>query len=172
MGEMDQLAWSSHESPLGRLVAVTGEDGLRTVHFPDRGGSRPPHAVRRQTPALTAQLEQYFGGERRRFDIDLDLRGSSLQLAVWELLRAIPYGETRSYGELAERVDPALFPPELEPYRRVRLVAAEIGRTPTPIVVPCHRVIGADGSLTGYGGGLHRKRALLELEGQGQLALL
>ncbi len=169
---MDHLAWSDHESPLGRLRVVSGEDGLRAVHFPDRGGTIPAGAVRRPMPVLDAQLEQYFDGERRRFDLALDLRGTPLQLAVWEQLRTIPYGETNSYGELAERVDAALFPPGLEPYRRVRLVAAEIGRTPTPIVVPCHRVIGADGSLTGYGGGLDRKRALLELEGRRQLALL
>jgi methylated-DNA-[protein]-cysteine S-methyltransferase len=122
-------------------------------------------------PRVGAQLEEYFAGERRRFDVDLDLRGTPLQLLVWERLREIPYGSTVSYGELAGRVDATAFPVGLEPWERVRAVAAEVGRTPTPIVVPCHRVIGADGSLTGYGGGLERKRALLDLE-RPQQALL
>jgi len=115
-------------------------------------------------PEVHAQLDVYFAGERRHFDLELDLRGTPLQMLVWERLREIPYGTTTSYGELAGRIEPAAYPDELEPYQRVRLAAAAIGRTPTPILVPCHRVIGADGSLTGYGGGLQRKQALLDLE--------
>ena len=88
-------------------------------------------------------------------------------MQVWEQLLQIPYGTTTTYGELAQRIDESLYPAGLEAYKRARLVGAAIGRTPTPILVPCHRVIGADGSLTGYGGGLHRKRALLNLETAG-----
>jgi len=110
------------------------------------------------------QLEEYFAGERRAFELSLDLRGSPLQRLVWAQLREIPYGATTSYGELAGRIEEPAYPEALEPYKRVRLAAAAIGRTPTPIIVPCHRVIGADGSLTGYGGGLQRKQALLDLE--------
>jgi methylated-DNA-[protein]-cysteine S-methyltransferase len=116
-----------------------------------------PHAV--------AQLDEYFAGERRCFALDLDLRGTPLQKLVWERLLALDYGTTTSYGELARSIDENAYPADVEPYLRARLVGAAVGRTPTPILVPCHRVIGADGSLTGYGGGLARKRALLELEG-------
>jgi len=111
------------------------------------------------------QLVEYFAGEREAFDLTLDLGGSPLQQLVWGCLRQIPYGSTISYGELAGQVEESAFPEGLEPYQRVRAAAAAVGQTPTPILVPCHRVIGADGSLTGYGGGLPRKRALLELEG-------
>jgi methylated-DNA-[protein]-cysteine S-methyltransferase len=115
-------------------------------------------------PALTGQLDRYFAGELRAFDVELDLRGRPLERIIWSLLLEIPYGETASYGELADRIDPSSYPAGLEPYKRPRLIGGAVGRTPTPIVVPCHRVIGADGSLTGYGGGLHRKQALLDLE--------
>jgi methylated-DNA-[protein]-cysteine S-methyltransferase len=160
---MADLTWDICESPLGPLTIVAGGAGLRSVIFdeprrpfdPDRRGG---------LAAIRGQLDEYFEGGRQGFDLDLDLEGAPLQLAVWERLRAISYGETTSYGELTADLDPGLFPPSLEPYLHVRRVAAEIGRTPAPIVVPCHRVIGADGSLTGYGGGLDRKRALLELE--------
>lgn len=118
-------------------------------------------------PAVVEQLDAYFAGERQTFELDLDLRGTPLQLRVWERLREIPYGATTTYGELAERIDDSLYPGGLEPYKQVRLAASAIGRTPTPILVPCHRVIGADGSLTGYGGGLQRKQALLDLESRG-----
>jgi methylated-DNA-[protein]-cysteine S-methyltransferase len=123
--------------------------------------------AQRPMPEVVDQLEAYFAGERRGFELGLDLRGSPLQKRVWERLLEIPYGATTTYGELAGRIEEPLFPSGLEPYKRVRLVGTAIGRTPTPILVPCHRVIGADGSLTGYGGGLHRKRALLELESAG-----
>ena len=100
--------------------------------------------------------------------MDLDLRGAPLDREVWRRLLDIPYGRTESYGELAARVDPDLFRPGCEPWQRAREVGSANGRNPVSIIVPCHRVIGADGSLTGYGGGLHRKQALLELEGSGR----
>jgi methylated-DNA-[protein]-cysteine S-methyltransferase len=162
---MSDLTWTIYASPLGALTVVAGGGGVRSVCFPDRG-QRPRLDVarRRPLPRVAEQLDEYFAGERPSFELDLDLRGKPLELAVWGRLLEIPYGETTSYGELAGRIDDSLYPPGLEPYKRVRLAAAAVGRTPTPILVPCHRVIGADGSLTGYGGGLHRKRALLDLE--------
>ncbi|HEX5928051.1 MAG TPA: methylated-DNA--[protein]-cysteine S-methyltransferase [Solirubrobacterales bacterium] len=161
-----RLAWTIYESPLGPLTILAGEAGLRNVHFPGRS-PRLREDARRPLPAAVDQLEGYFAGERRSFELGLDLRGDPLQMRVWELLREIAYGATTTYGELASRVEEPLFPAGLEPYKRPRLVGAAVGRTPTPIVVPCHRVIGADGSLTGYGGGLQRKQALLDLESRG-----
>lgn len=155
--------WTIHESPLGPLTVIGGPAGIRNLHFPGRS-ARLPESARRPMPNVAAQLESYFAGERQAFELDLDLRGTPLQLLVWARLREISYGTTTTYGELARRIDDRLYPDGLEPYERVRLAAATIGRTPTPILVPCHRVIGADGSLTGYGGGLQRKRALLDLE--------
>ncbi len=160
----DRVAWTIYESPLGLLTVIAGPAGIRNLHFPGRS-PRPPGSVRRPLPEVARQLDGYFAGERERFELDLDLRGTPLQMRVWARLAEIPYGVTTTYGELAGRVDGSLYPEDMEPYERVRLAAAAIGRTPTPILVPCHRVIGADGSLTGYGGGLWRKRALLELEG-------
>jgi methylated-DNA-[protein]-cysteine S-methyltransferase len=149
-------AWDVYESPLGPLTLFAGPRGLTGIAFPRRAAGvderdRDPAAL----AGAAAQLEAYFGGERRVFDLPLDLGGTPFQRRVWAELRRIPYGATVSYSELAERVGRADI---------VRAVAAAVGRTPVPIVVPCHRVLGADGSLTGYGGGLHRKRALLDLE--------
>jgi methylated-DNA-[protein]-cysteine S-methyltransferase len=161
---------TSYESPLGRLTLVCSPDGaLKGIHFP--GGPARAEADARPLPRVTVQLDQYFAGARREFELDVELTGTRLQTAVWERLREIPYGSTVSYGEIAENLAGASFPAGLEPHERARAVGAEVGRTPVPIVVPCHRVIGADGSLTGYGGGLERKRALLDLESS-QLALL
>jgi methylated-DNA-[protein]-cysteine S-methyltransferase len=162
----DQLAWTIYESPLGQLTVITGPTGVRNLHFPGHS-SRLKQGERRPMPELVNQLDAYFAGERKAFELDLDLRGAPLQKVVWERLLEIPYGTTTTYGDLARRIDESLYPDELEPYERARLVGAAIGRTPTPILVPCHRVIGADGSLTGYGGGLQRKRALLDLENRG-----
>jgi len=159
----ERLTWTTYESPIGRLTLLAGASGICGVRFP--GDPAPPaQAARGEMPRAVAQLASYFAGERRRFELDLDLRGTPFQRFVWEQLLQIPYGATTSYGELARRVDETLYPAGLEPYKRARLVGAAVGRTPTPIIVPCHRVIGADGSLTGYGGGLQRKRALLDLE--------
>jgi methylated-DNA-[protein]-cysteine S-methyltransferase len=165
------MSWSIFESPVGLLTIVASPRGeLRNLYFPGRA----PHLAAADRggmePAVT-QLEEYFAGDREVFELSVELGGTPLQVAVWERLREIPYGETRSYGEVTEGLDESIFPAGLEPYERVRAVGTEIGRTPVPIVVPCHRVIGADGNLTGYGGGLHRKRALLELE-QGVAQLL
>ena len=103
-----------------------------------------------------AQLTDYFAGRRTAFDLPLDLRGTDFQRAVWEALLAIPYGETRSYGDIAAAIGRP---------RAARPVGQAVGANPVGVIVPCHRVIGSDGRLTGYGGGLDLKRALLRLEG-------
>jgi len=158
--------WTIYESPLGPLTAVASRAGITNLYFPGQA-PRLEVAARRAMPELVEQLGEYFAGEREAFELSIDLRGNPLQQLVWAQLREIPYGATTSYGELAGRIEESTYPEGLEPYKRVRLAAAAIGRTPTPIVVPCHRVIGADGSLTGYGGGLERKQALLDLERAG-----
>jgi methylated-DNA-[protein]-cysteine S-methyltransferase len=158
--------WTIYESPLGPLTVVAGTLGIRSVCFPGRS-PRLREEARRPLAEVVDQLDAYFAGERESFELALDLRGAPLQKLIWAELREIPYGETTSYGELAGRIDEGAYPDGLEPYKRVRLAASAIGKTPTPIVVPCHRVIGADGSLTGYGGGLERKQALLDLESGG-----
>jgi methylated-DNA-[protein]-cysteine S-methyltransferase len=158
-----QIRWSIYESPIGPLTLVAGPRGLANLNFPGR--LRPPtEAAKGPMPEVVDQLDAYFAGELRSFDLDLDLQGTSLQKEVWRELLEIPYGTTTSYGELAGRVDPSLYSSDVEAYRRARAVGAANGRNPVPIIVPCHRVIGADGSLTGYGGGLQRKQALLDLE--------
>jgi methylated-DNA-[protein]-cysteine S-methyltransferase len=163
--------WTIYESPVGPLTLVAGPRGLTDLGFPGRLRV-PAEAVKRPMPEAAAQLDAYFAGELCEFDIALDLQGTPLQKAVWAELLAIPYGETRSYGEQAARIDPDLFETDVEPWQRARVVGAANGRNPVAIVVPCHRVIGADGSLIGYGGGLERKRALLDLERNRQLAIL
>ena len=155
---MNDIRWTTYESPLGTLTLVGGQAGLSGLLFPDPHGL--DGAARDAAPlaGVGAQLDEYFAGQRPEFDLELDLRGTPFQLAVWEQLRAIPYGTTVSYSELARRIN------RLD---RVRAVGGAVGRTPLPIIVPCPRVVGADGSLTGYGGGLPRKRALLGLAGAG-----
>jgi methylated-DNA-[protein]-cysteine S-methyltransferase len=161
------MIWDVYESPIGPLTLVAGEAGLRGLWFPGKTPA-PPEAARAPLPAVTEQLDAYFAGELQAFEVDLDMRGPALDREVWRRLLDIPYGQTRSYGEQAARVDSELFPATAEPWERARIVGAANGRNPVSIIVPCHRVIGADGSLTGYGGGLHRKQALLELEGSGR----
>jgi len=147
------------DSPVGPLRLVADAGGLCAVLFeverhPTRVG---PDWVRASRPLQQAhrQLDEYFAGKRQEFDLALHPRGTPFQLAVWMQLRGIPYGATISYGELARRVgNPAAS----------RAVGAANGRNPLSIIVPCHRVIGAGGTLTGYGGGLPIKQYLLELE--------
>ena len=146
---------TTFSSPIGPLTlhaengAITGVWMEDDPHLAERRDDTPPLEDARR------QLEAYFAGELRDFDLPIAPAGSQFQLRVWEELRAIPYGETISYGELARRVgDPGA----------ARAVGLANGKNPLPVIVPCHRVIGADGSLTGFGGGLDRKRRLLELE--------
>ncbi len=149
------------DSPIGALTLVGDGDALTGIYFaPHRRRDRLPDFGRAVTgdPLLTdaaRQLGEYFDGRRHAFDLPLAARGDDFQQAVWALLREIPYGETRSYGDLAR----ALGRPGA-----AQAVGWANGSNPLSIVVPCHRVIGADGSLTGYAGGLDRKRFLLELE--------
>ena len=148
-------------SPVGPLRLAASEDGLCLIEFPD-----PRHPWRADAgwrdgdsdvlAETRRQLDDYFAGTRRDFDLPLAPRGTPFQLGVWRALATIPYGTTISYRELAERIG--------QP-SAMRAVGAANGRNPLPIVVPCHRVIGADGSLTGFGGGLPTKRFLLQLEG-------
>jgi methylated-DNA-[protein]-cysteine S-methyltransferase len=150
------------DSPIGPLTLVASDDGLQEIHFPNDADPRPfaDSRVEPDHPVLAEtarQLEEYFAGERTEFELELRPAGTAFQRAVWDLLLRIPYGETSTYGALAlELGDP----------RKVRAVGLANGRNPISIVVPCHRVIGADGSLTGYGGGLERKRQLLDLEAE------
>ena len=146
-------------SPIGTLRLVADVQGLREVWFETGRHQKVPspswvHSSRALNFARV-QLEEYFAGERQAFDLPLHPLGTPFQLAVWEELERIPYGVTISYGELARRIDqPAA----------VRAVGAANGRNPLPIIVPCHRVIGSNGSLTGFGGGLPTKRFLLAME--------
>ncbi len=155
-------------SPLGELL-LHGRDGrLRGLRFQGEGSRRGPLAIdpawQRDDAAFTdarTQLERYFAGQLLEFELELELQGSDWERSVWAALRRIPHGQTRSYGELAGQ----LCTPQA-----ARAVGVANGRNPVAIIVPCHRVIGAGGKLTGYGGGLERKRALLDLEaGRGAL---
>ena len=149
------------ESPIGELVVTASDSGLTGVRFPGaHPGALQPHDRRGPATAVVArareQLAEYFARTRTVFDLPLDPPGTAFQRRVWDLLRTIPYGTTVSYGELARR---------LGDVRATRAVGAANGKNPIPIIVPCHRVIGARGELTGFGGGLDRKRWLLEHEG-------
>lgn len=154
------MRYTHVDSPLGELL-LAGDDGaLRLISFPTGKGRRRPERDWVEDPApfrvAARQLAEYFAGRRERFDLPLAPEGTEFQRAVWQGLRRIPYGRTWSYAELAQRIGRP---------RAMRAVGAANGANPLPIVVPCHRVIGADGSLTGFGGGLPAKRLLLELEG-------
>ncbi|HWM38155.1 MAG TPA: methylated-DNA--[protein]-cysteine S-methyltransferase [Streptomyces sp.] len=147
------------DSPLGALTLVAEDDALIGVYFEGHQRGPSPEALGPREEAgfeqARQQLEEYFDGQRRHFDLPLAARGDSFQQRVWKLLEQIPYGETRTYGQLAREMgDPAL----------AQAVGAANGRNPLSVIVPCHRVVGADGKLTGYAGGLERKRFLLDLE--------
>ncbi len=154
------MYWHEIDSPIGRLLLAGDGDHLKLVHF--QWGPRPlqPERVWVADPtrfeSVTAQLAEYFAGTRQTFDLPLAAEGTEFQLSVWRSLTGIPYGTTISYAELARSVGNV---------RASRAVGLANGANPLPIVVPCHRVIGTDGSLTGFGGGLETKRKLLALEG-------
>jgi methylated-DNA-[protein]-cysteine S-methyltransferase len=153
------MYWHQIESPVGNLLLAGDGTSLELIHFQSGPHARNAAAewVRNPRPfePAVAQLLEYFAGERREFDLPLAPQGTDFQRSVWTALRKIPYGETLSYGELARRIGNP---------NASRAVGLANGANPLPIVVPCHRVIGADGSLTGFGGGLDIKRKLLALE--------
>jgi methylated-DNA-[protein]-cysteine S-methyltransferase len=149
------MATAVLDTPIGPLGLVASDEGLRSVRFHAR--SLRPGGTSPVLHAAAAQLTAYFAGELTAFQLPLDLDGSEFQRKCWLALATIPYGQTVSYGEQARRL--GLGPAS------ARAVGAANGQNPLPLVLPCHRVIGADGSLTGFGGGLHVKRFLLEHEG-------
>jgi methylated-DNA-[protein]-cysteine S-methyltransferase len=155
------------DTPIGELLVAGDSDGLSLIGFPTGSMRREPEAdwIFNEKPLGDAcrQLREYFAGERREFDLPLKLEGTEFQVSVLEALQEIPYGETVSYGEVATRIGHP---------RAVRAVGAANGRNPLPIVIPCHRVIGSTGDLTGFGGGLDTKEALLRLEAENTQDLL
>ncbi len=149
------------DTPIGTLTLIASDEGLTRILFDGEtlestGLDEPP--IVDDDPVLAtaeAQLQEYFAGDRKDFDLPLDLRGTEFQVEAWEALASVPYGETTSYGEQAERIGrPGAF----------RAVGAANGKNPVPIVLPCHRIVGANGSLTGFAGGLALKQQLLALE--------
>jgi methylated-DNA-[protein]-cysteine S-methyltransferase len=158
---MKPICYTHYESPMGTMLLAADERGLRLISF--ASGKRPEHPQsswkqgRAPFVETIRQLRAYFERELKNFDLPLSLEGTEFQLRVWQNLRAIPYGETISYGELACRVGNP---------KGARAVGLANGSNPIPIIVPCHRVIGSNGSLVGYGGGLSNKKALLFLEKQ------
>jgi methylated-DNA-[protein]-cysteine S-methyltransferase len=156
------IAKTTYQSPLGPMIVAATDRGVAGIWF-DGQRHLPDHAAWREQPEhavlvlAVAQLHDYFGGIRTEFDLPLDLQGGTVfQQSVWRALLAIPRGRTTSYRSLSQQVG--------QP-SAMRAVGAAVGRNPVSIVVPCHRVLGSDGSLTGYAGGLERKSALLQLEG-------
>lgn len=163
---MQQLCCTYIQSPVGLLLVAGDADGLCLLSFPN--GSRTVQARPEWQQAdepfreLRRQLDAYFAGELRQFDLPYRLSGTAFQNSVWQYLASIPYGETRSYGEIAAW---------LGRHGAARAVGAANGNNPLPIILPCHRVIGADGSLTGFGGGMPTKQFLLKHEGVPESAL-
>ncbi|OAI43269.1 cysteine methyltransferase [Verrucomicrobia bacterium SCGC AG-212-E04] len=153
------ITYSEMESPIGRLLLYGTARGLsgifmtRQRHF--EGKQKEWKRDDARWSGVAKQLREYFEGKRRDFDIPLDVEGTDFQMKVWDALTKIPFGRTASYADVARKIGKP---------KAMRAVGMANGRNPVSIVVPCHRVIGADGSLTGYGGGLDRKKILLDLE--------
>jgi methylated-DNA-[protein]-cysteine S-methyltransferase len=154
-----QTSYTFLESPIGTLLLAADEAGLRRIDFPHDGHpTQPDPSWREDRSALepvVRQLNLYFTGELENFDLPLAPQGTPFQMTVWNRLLDIPYGETTSYGELAKRIGNE---------KACRAVGLANGSNPIPIIIPCHRVIGSNGKLTGYGGGLPIKEKLLALE--------
>jgi methylated-DNA-[protein]-cysteine S-methyltransferase len=155
---MEALQVRTVDSPVGPLTLAGTNGRLKHLRMVDQTYEPSHQGWERDDTAFTdavAQLDAYFAGELLEFDLELELIGTEFQRSVWGALLTIPYGETRSYGEIARQIgSPSAS----------RAVGLANGHNPIGIIVPCHRVIGANGSLTGYGGGLHRKQSLLEME--------
>ncbi|OED42270.1 hypothetical protein AB833_06345 [Chromatiales bacterium (ex Bugula neritina AB1)] len=161
----DSYCW--YESPVGKLLCAGNDEAITHIAFPAGQGTKVSvnEKWRESTKpfrALAAQLDQYFDRELTTFDLPLAPVGTAFQQQVWQALIDIPYGRTVSYGSIANAIDNP---------KAVRAVGNANGRNPIPIIIPCHRVIGRDGTLTGFGGGLPTKNFLLELENRQQLCL-
>ena len=157
--EASTLAIGAVATPIGDLTVLASAQGVREVRWGRErdGGNRPEPKAGKHLEHAIAQLGEYFRGERREFDVALDLDGTEFQRLVWSELARIPFGATSTYGATAEAIGrPAA----------ARAVGAATGRNPAPVIVPCHRVVGASGSLTGFAGGLDTKRALLAHEAE------
>ena len=155
------------DTPVGELLLAGETDALAMIGFPEGAMRRDPEADwiydEQAFAAVREQLQEYFAGTRKEFDLPLDLNGTEFQLSVLAALQGIPYGQTTSYGAIAKQIGRP---------KAVRAVGAANGRNPIPIIVPCHRVIGSSGDLTGFGGGLATKKALLRLEAENSGGLL
>lgn len=154
------ISYTEHPSPIGTLLLAATTDGLCGLYFEEHKYFNGPQGWQRDAsnPYLQAamhQLDEYFAGTRETFDIALDLGGTPFQRAVWAALLTLPFGKTTSYQSIAQRVDKP---------KAVRAAGTAIGRNPVSIIVPCHRVLGASSRLSGYAGGLERKRYLLAHE--------
>ena len=155
MAVPETIYYSRLDSPVGPLLLVVSDRGLVALEFGRKIRDGWVESAEKTAPHAR-QLKEYFDGRRRCFDLPLDIRGTEFQKRCWQELLKIPYGETRSYADVARAIgNPSA----------ARAVGLANGQNPIAIIVPCHRVIGSDGSLTGYGGGLETKRRLLELEG-------
>ena len=147
------------DSPVGELFLAGDQEGLKYINFPKEKKPVNPEPGWMEMPAFftsaVSELKEYFSGKRQQFSIDIQPEGTAFQLSVWRALQEIPYGKTVSYGELAQQVGNP---------KASRAVGAANGANPIPIIIPCHRAIGASGDLTGFGGGLETKQFLLELE--------
>lgn len=154
---MSELYRTTVDSPIGTLVLVGDGTGLRHLHFPDDHDSVNPGAVEDRTrfSAALDQLDAYWRGEATDFDLPLAPQGTPFREKVWEALRGVPYGTTVGYGEIARRIGKP---------SAARAVGGACGSNPLPIFIPCHRIVGANGALTGFGGGLPIKEKLLALE--------
>lgn len=156
---MNEIHFTRIPSSIGELTLVASEKGLRGLYMEDHTKASLTPDLWRDDPshfaAATRQLNEYFSGKRRTFDLPLDLQGTLFQLQAWQALLKIPFGGTLTYGEQAALINNP---------KAVRAIGLANGKNPISIIVPCHRVIGKNGTLTGYGGGLERKRFLLELE--------
>ena len=150
-----------YESPMGKMLIVAADEGLRGLYFIDQKYYRevendwtraPRHPVVRQT---AREMQEYFAGKRTEFDVPLAAEGTPFQASIWKAISSVKYGDSITYSELARRAGH----PDA-----IRAAGTATGRNPITIIVPCHRIVGSDGSLTGYAGGLDRKRALQELE--------
>ena len=161
---IDEIGFSrlTYQAPFGVITVVGSDLGIRYVMFSDDAHPKPLERLRISETAIhdsvnnaITQLDEYFAGSRRNFDVPLDLHGTEFQVAAWNALSKIPYGHTASYGQQAALIGRP---------KAVRAIGGANGRNPVAIVLPCHRIVGADGSLTGFGGGIEVKKWLLDHE--------